>query len=36
MRAHLVELKKLKEEEKLMRKLTVSVRKMSWAELEVN
>ena len=36
MRAHLVELKKLKEEEKLMRKLTVSVKKMSWAELEVN
>ena len=36
MRAHLIELQKLKEEEKLMRKLTVSVKKMSWEELEVS
>jgi len=34
MKAHLVELKKLKEEQKLMRKLALHAKKMSWAEIE--
>ena len=35
MKAHLVELKKLQEEQKLMRKLALHAKKMSWAEIEV-
>lgn len=34
LKAHLVELKKLKEEQKLMRRLALSAKKMSWVELE--
>jgi nucleolar protein 53 len=36
MKAHLVELKKLQEEQKLMRKLALHAKKMSWAEIEVD
>jgi len=35
LKAHEVELKKLKEEQKLMRRLAASAKKMSWADLEV-
>lgn len=34
--AHEAELKKLKKEEKELKKLTTSVNKMSWKEIEVN
>jgi hypothetical protein len=35
MKAHLIELEKLKKEQKEMRRLTTSVKKMSWDEIEV-
>jgi nucleolar protein 53 len=35
LRAHLVELKKLNDEEKLLRRLKDNVKKKSWAEIEV-
>lgn len=35
LKAHLVELQKLQEEQKLMRKLAKQAKKMSWAEIEV-
>lgn len=35
LKAHEIELKKLEDEKKLMRRLTVSVKKMSWDEIEV-
>ena len=36
LKAHLVELKKLQEEQKLMRRLARNAKKMSWAEMEKN
>ena len=36
LKAHLIELQRLQDEQKLMRKLTVSVKKMSWDQLEVS
>jgi nucleolar protein 53 len=36
LKAHLVELKKLKQEEKLMRQMAANAKKMSWQEIEVN
>ena len=36
LKAHVIELQRLQEEQKLMRKLTVSVKKMSWDQLEVS
>jgi nucleolar protein 53 len=35
LKAHLVELKKLKDDQKLMRRLAASAKKMSWNDMEV-
>lgn len=35
LKAHLAELKKLQDEQKLMRKLATHAKKISWAEIEV-
>jgi nucleolar protein 53 len=36
LQAHVIELKKLQDEQRLMRKLALHAKKMSWAEMEVN
>ena len=36
LKAHTVELKKLEAEQKLMKKLTDNVKKLSWKEIEVS